>query len=85
MSQNISIMGANYQNVPAVELPKTGGGKATFTDVSDTTAAAGDVLPGKSFYTSNGTKVQGTGSNFTITEDTVFNINGTTFKITLVT
>lgn len=32
MAQNISIWGANYTGVPAVELPKTGGGTATFVD-----------------------------------------------------
>ena len=30
------------------------------TDVSDTTAVAGDVLSGKYFYTSSGIKTQGT-------------------------
>ena len=29
---NISIWGASYSNVPAVELPKTGGGTASFID-----------------------------------------------------
>lgn len=32
MAQNISLLGANYTGVPAVELPKTGGGTATFVD-----------------------------------------------------
>lgn len=62
MAQNITLMGASYSAVPAVRLPKTGGGTADFTDVSDTTAAAGDVAQGKYFYTSNGTKTQGTAS-----------------------
>lgn len=30
MAQNITIWGASYSNVPAVTLPKTGGGTATF-------------------------------------------------------
>ena len=30
MGQNITIMNANYTDVPAVELPKTGGGSALF-------------------------------------------------------
>lgn len=30
MAQNITLMGANYPSVPAVNLPKTGGGLATF-------------------------------------------------------
>ena len=32
MAQNITIWGASYSDVPAVELPKTGGGTATFVD-----------------------------------------------------
>lgn len=44
MAQNITWLGASYSNVPAVELPKTGGGTATFYD--DT---------GSQTYTENGT------------------------------
>lgn len=32
MAQNITLLGASYSNVPAVELPKTGGGTAKFYD-----------------------------------------------------
>ena len=62
MAQNITLMGASYSDVPAVVLPKTGGGTASFTDVTDTTAAAGDVASGKYFYTAAGVKTQGTAS-----------------------
>ena len=62
MSQNITLMGASYSDVPAVTLPKTGGGTASFTDVTDTTAAASDVASGKYFYTSAGVRTQGTNS-----------------------
>ena len=62
MSQNITLLGASYSAVPGVTLPKTGGGTATFYDVSDTTAAAADVASGKYFYTSAGVKTQGTNS-----------------------
>ena len=60
MAQNITLLGASYSNVPAVELPKTGGGTASFTDVTDTTAAASDVASGKYFFTANGVLTLGT-------------------------
>lgn len=62
MAQNITLLGASYSAVPAVTLPKTGGGTATFTDVTDTTASASDVAQGKYFYAANGTRTQGTSS-----------------------
>lgn len=62
MAQNITLLGASYSDVPAVTLPKTGGGTASFTDVTDTTAAAADVASGKYFYTSAGVRTQGTSS-----------------------
>lgn len=62
MAQNITLLGASYSAVPAVRLPKTGGGTADFTDVSDTTAAAADVASGKYFYTAAGVRTAGTNS-----------------------
>ena len=62
MSQNISLLGATYSAVPAVQLPKSGGGTATFTDVTDPTAAASDVASGKYFYTAAGVRTAGTAS-----------------------
>ena len=59
MAQNITIMGASYSAVPAVTLPKTGGGTARFDDASVTTAAAADVASGKVFVASNGTITTG--------------------------
>ena len=62
MAQNISLLGATYSAVPAVQLPKQGGGTATFTDVTDTTAGASDVASGKYFYTAAGVRTAGTSS-----------------------
>ena len=62
MAQNITLWGASYSDVPSVLLPKTGGGTASFTDVTDTTAAAADVASGKYFYTASGVLTQGTNS-----------------------
>ena len=62
MAQDISLLGAVYQDVPAVVLPKDGGGTASFTDVTDTTAIAADVAQGKYFYTAAGVRTEGTAS-----------------------
>ena len=62
MAQNISLQGAVYSAVPSVLLPKQGGGTASFTDVTDTTAAAADVASGKYFYTAAGVRTAGTAS-----------------------
>lgn len=37
MAQNITLLGANYPDVPAVQLPITGGGTATFSDTRSVT------------------------------------------------
>lgn len=62
MAQNITLLNIQYSDVGAVTLPKTGGGLAAFTDVTDTTAAAEDVASGKYFYTAAGVKTEGTAS-----------------------
>lgn len=62
MAQNISLWGAQYSGVPSILLPKTGGGTASFVDVTPTTATASDVAQGKIFYTANGTQTTGTNS-----------------------
>lgn len=62
MAQNVTIMGASYSDVPAVTLPKTGGGTARFTDVTPTTATDSDVLSGKIYFKADGSQSTGTGS-----------------------
>lgn len=61
MAQNITLLGANYRDVPAVQLPKTGGGTARFDDTTDANAVASDVSLGKTCYV-NGEKITGTNS-----------------------
>lgn len=62
MAKNITLLGASYSNVPAVQLPQTGGGTARFDDASVTTATASDVASGKIFLASDGTITTGTAS-----------------------
>lgn len=63
MAQNITLLGASYSNVPSVQLPKTGGGTATFDDttISSNAAAASDIASGKLAYV-NGSLITGTAS-----------------------
>ena len=62
MAQNITLLGASYSAVPAVVLPKTGGGTARVDDASVTTATASDVASGKIFLANDGTITTGTSS-----------------------
>lgn len=84
MAQNISLLGATYLAVPAVTLPKQGGGTASFTDVTDTTAAAADVASGKYFYTSAGVRTAGTASGGgSVQYDTKTATGGSTYPTSL--
>lgn len=69
MAQNITLLGGSYSDVPAVLLPKTGGGTARFDDASVTTAAASDVASGKVFLASDGTVTTGTASGGSLNFD----------------
>ena len=60
MPQDITINGAQYPDVPAVQIPKTGGGTAQFDDTTDATATASEIASGKSAYVNN-TRLVGTG------------------------
>lgn len=62
MAQNITLLGASYSDVPAVQLPKTGGGTATFIDETDVvTYYTGSTAPSSSLG-SNGDIYLQTGS-----------------------
>ena len=43
---NVVINTVQYSAVPAVDIPKQGGGTATFYDATDTTVTAGSMLNG---------------------------------------
>lgn len=61
-SKNIVAKGTTYNGVESVTFPVSGGGDATFYEISDTTCTASDVLNSKYFYSSSGVKTQGTGT-----------------------
>ena len=50
MAQNVVINGVTYNNVPSVNIPKSGSGTAVFWDTTGADAAAGDVLTGKTAF-----------------------------------
>lgn len=62
MAQSISWLGATYNDVPSITLPKSGGGTALFTDTSPTTAGDSDVTSGKIYVKSDGSLSIGTAS-----------------------
>ena len=62
MAQQVQLMGAIYNAVPAVMLPDSNNVMHRFDDASVTTAAASDVASGKIFLASDGTITTGTAS-----------------------
>lgn len=58
MAQNITIAGATYTNVPAIDIAKSSGGLARFVDTSNANASASDLLTGKTAYV-NGALITG--------------------------
>lgn len=83
MAQNITINGENFQSVPSVVLPKTGGGSASFVDTTDATATSSEILEGYTAYGADGTKLTGTANGgVIIVEDTQDAAGGTIREIT---
>lgn len=54
MAQNLVINQIVYQNVPEIDVPKSGGGTAKFYDTAGGTATAADVLTGKTVFGPSG-------------------------------
>lgn len=60
MAKNLSINGTVYSAVPAVKLPISGGGTASYMETSDASADADELALGATAYV-NGVMVTGTG------------------------
>lgn len=76
MAQNVVINGVTYQDVPEVDIPKSGGGTAKFFDTAGATAAAGDILSGKTAFGASGS-VTGNMANNGATSGTIGTKAGT--------
>ena len=76
MAQNVIINNVTYQNVPEVDIPKSGGGTAKFFDTADADAAAGNLLTGKKAYGASGA-IDGSMANNGSTSGTISTKAGT--------
>lgn len=76
MAQNVVINSVTYQNVPEVDVPKSGGGTAKFYDTASADFAAGDLLTGKKGFGSSG-EIIGSMANNGSTSGTISTKAGT--------
>ena len=63
MAQNVVINGVTYQNVPEVDIPKSGSGTAKFYDTSTADISSSDVLTGKTAFGASGSVSGGMANN----------------------
>ena len=76
MAQNVIINGVTYQNVPEVDIPKSGSGTAKFYDTASADITSADVLTGKTGFGSGGS-VSGSMANNGSTSGTISTKAGT--------
>lgn len=76
MAQNVIINGVTYSNVPAVHIPKSGGGTAEFFDTASGDVTSADILSGKVGFNANGS-VTGNMANNGSTSGTISTKAGT--------
>lgn len=75
MAQNCIINGVTYSNVPQVNIPKSGGGTATFYDISDTTLNSNaQLMSGVKARGADGTLYTGSVTVPTISQDSTTKI-----------
>lgn len=63
MAQNVIINGVTYQNVPEVDVPKSGGGTAKFYDTASADVTSADLLTGKTAFNASGSVSGGMANN----------------------
>lgn len=63
MAQNVIINGVTYQNVPEVDIPKSGSGTAKFYDTASADITSADVLTGKTGFGASGSVSGGMANN----------------------
>lgn len=76
MAQNVVINGVTYQNVPEVDIPKSGGGTAKFFDTASADVDAASLLTGKTAFGPSGS-VSGSMANNDSTGGTISTKAGT--------
>ena len=76
MAQNVVINGVTYQNVPEVDIPKSGSGTAKFYDTAAADASGADILTGKTAFNASGS-VSGAMANNGSTSGTISTKAGT--------
>ena len=76
MAQNVIINGVTYQNVPEVDIPKSGGGTAKFYDTASADVSGADLLTGKTAFGASGA-VSGSMANNGGTGGTISTTAGT--------
>ena len=69
MAQNVVINSVTYQNVPEVDIPKSGGGTAKFYDTAGADFAGGDLLTGKTAFGASGSVSGSMANNGSVTDE----------------
>ena len=75
MAQNVIINGVTYSSCPQVDIPKSGGGTASFYDIADESISSNaQLLNGVTAYGGDGTKYTGNVTVPTISQDSTTKI-----------